>query len=168
MNLYKVTVPVAADSPDEAARTLIEALGADENSINDIGGIEVTPCPGPKRRVGLALATVAALLLGLTACSSGGDSEEKAAPVSATPSESPIAPECSEVWVAGETLDTDYKGCLDGGTLEGASSFRCGEGPNLFQHGSDFWAFGGQEIHEEPGGAANATAYSNAYNDCRN
>ncbi len=38
---YTVSIPVTADSPDEAALFVIAALGFDENSINDIGGVQV-------------------------------------------------------------------------------------------------------------------------------
>lgn len=43
MPRYTVNIPVTADTPGDAARILIDALGADENSINDIGGVEVSP-----------------------------------------------------------------------------------------------------------------------------
>jgi len=59
------------------------------------------------RAVGLAVATVA--LLATVAC--GG--EEK------PPSDDPLGvsdmPSCADVWVAGETLPSDYEGCLEDG-----------------------------------------------------
>jgi hypothetical protein len=49
MNDYRVGVPVKASSPAEAAQVIIIALGADENSINDIGGLTVEPVPEEKQ-----------------------------------------------------------------------------------------------------------------------
>lgn len=45
MTQYRVSVLVTADNPTEAARVLGEALGCDENSINDIGGVRVELVP---------------------------------------------------------------------------------------------------------------------------
>jgi hypothetical protein len=49
MSNYRVSVPVTADSPTEAAQALIEALGADSISINDIGGVVVDLVPDEKQ-----------------------------------------------------------------------------------------------------------------------
>jgi hypothetical protein len=38
---YTVIVPVTADTPADAARVVIDALGFDEHSINEIGGVQV-------------------------------------------------------------------------------------------------------------------------------
>lgn len=48
MTAYTVTVPVTADSPDEAARTILTGLGMDEHSANDIGGVEVHLVPADR------------------------------------------------------------------------------------------------------------------------
>lgn len=39
---YLVSVPVTADSPADAARVVAEAMGMDELSVNDIGGLQVS------------------------------------------------------------------------------------------------------------------------------
>ena len=49
MNSYTVAVPVRASSADEAAMVIAIALGADQHSINDIGGLRVTLVPAEKQ-----------------------------------------------------------------------------------------------------------------------
>lgn len=51
MNEYVVSIPVRAESAAEAARALIDALGADEHSINDIGGVRVSPVPEGEKQM---------------------------------------------------------------------------------------------------------------------
>ena len=110
-------------------------------------------------------ATSAAAVIALTLAGCGGDSDSNS-DGEESPDEA-LAPACSEVWVAGETLPEDSEGCMNGDTLEAAASFTCEDGSSLFQYGDDFWAFGGQEIHEEEGGAASAEAYKAAYDTCQ-
>lgn len=107
------------------------------------------------------IAASAASLLALTLSACGGNDDK-----TTNSDDEALAPACSEVWVAGQTLPADYEGCMNGGTLEAAASFNCEDGSSLFQFEDDFWAFGGQEIHEEAGGAASAEAYSEAYAAC--
>lgn len=110
------------------------------------------------------IAASAAALLALTLAACGDDSDS---PKSGGDNDEALAPKCSDVWVAGETLPEDYEGCMDGDTLEAAASFNCGDGSSLFQYADDFWAFGGQEIHEEAGGVASAEPYKEAYATCQ-
>lgn len=109
------------------------------------------------------IAASAAALLALTLAACGDDS---GSPKSVGDDEA-LAPKCSDVWVAGETLPEDYEGCMDGDTLEAAASFNCEDGSSLFQYADDFWAFGGKEIHEEAGGVASAEPYKEAYATCQ-
>jgi len=46
MTAYEVTVPVTADTPAEAKRVIVEAMGFDEHSINDIGEVRVNLVSG--------------------------------------------------------------------------------------------------------------------------
>jgi len=46
---YVVGVPVMADSPAKAAEIIGTALGFDQNSINEIGGLTVELVPEEKR-----------------------------------------------------------------------------------------------------------------------
>ena len=46
---YTVAVPVTAGSPAEAKQVVIDSLGADEYSINDIGGLQVELVPDEKQ-----------------------------------------------------------------------------------------------------------------------
>ncbi len=47
-NDYVVGVPVMADSPAQAAEIIGTALGFDQNSINEIGGLTVEAVPDEK------------------------------------------------------------------------------------------------------------------------
>ena len=49
MNIYDVTIPVTAATPADAKRALTEALGFDEQSINDIPGVRVDLVPDEKQ-----------------------------------------------------------------------------------------------------------------------
>ena len=49
MTEYTVAVPVRANSADEAAQVIAIALGADQHSINDIGGLRVELVPDEKQ-----------------------------------------------------------------------------------------------------------------------
>ena len=49
MSLYRVAVPVTADTPAEARRVIVIALGFDQHSINDIGGVRVELVPDEKQ-----------------------------------------------------------------------------------------------------------------------
>jgi len=46
---YAVSIPVVALSPAEAKRAVVDALGFDEHSINDIGGVQVALVPDEKQ-----------------------------------------------------------------------------------------------------------------------
>jgi len=46
---YRVTVNVTADSVTDAARVIGEALGFDEHSIHEIGGVQVELVPAEKQ-----------------------------------------------------------------------------------------------------------------------
>lgn len=110
--------------------------------------------------------SVAALALTLTACGGGGTS-------GAGQNDSPSAalkhdqPSCGDVWKAGAILPTGYIGCMDANGMRLiAAWFTCKDGTKLYQFGDDFWAYGGQAIHEEAGGAMNSKAYTKAYLTC--
>lgn len=115
------------------------------------------------RTVAPALALI--LTAALSAC---GSSSNDAANDTSGPTSSGASsvPSCGDVWKAGATLPADYDGCMNGDMLEAAAFFTCGDGSKLYQYASDFWAFGGKTIHEEPGGAAGAKAYKAAYGAC--
>ena len=48
MQKFRVGVPVTAEDAEQAAQVIIIALGADVNSINDIGGLTAEEIPDDK------------------------------------------------------------------------------------------------------------------------
>lgn len=48
VNEYVVSVPVRAENPDMAVQVIGIALGMDQHSVNDIGGLKVESVPDEK------------------------------------------------------------------------------------------------------------------------
>lgn len=95
-----------------------------------------------------------ASLLIFTAC---GDGDASGTSTSGTP-------ECSEVWVAGQTLPENYEGCTNGDEIEAAFSYDCEDGTSLFAN-DDFWVRTPGEIVAMDG--EDDPAYSKAFDDCK-
>jgi hypothetical protein len=121
--------------------------------------------------MGARLAVLAALLLVLTACGSEDEPEADRAssPTSeatgATPTPTPPtapattetpkklavpadAPRCKDVWVAGEDLPRDYKGCVLAGEYFRAEVLSCSSGQGIVRHERRFWAVRGGRISQ--------------------
>jgi len=79
---------------------------------------------------------LAAVLLAASLAACGGGSDEPTQEPAESPSESAAAaelPKCSDVWVDGKTLPTDYDGCVgDDGKTVAADVQPCGSGPEQF------------------------------------
>lgn len=105
----------------------------------------------------LTLATVATVLL-LAGCTSGEGSDDTAAapapdtsgsPTTATstPKDEP-APECDEVWKAGNKLPADYTTCLEDGQTAASDVVPCVDGSSLVVHLDTFYGITGHKISE--------------------
>jgi hypothetical protein len=79
---------------------------------------------------------LAAVLLAASLAACGGGNDEPTQEPVESPSESAATadlPQCSEVWVDGKTLPSDYDGCVrDDGNAVAADVKPCGSGPEQF------------------------------------
>jgi hypothetical protein len=91
--------------------------------------------------MGARLAVLAALLLVLTACGSEDEPE-------ADPASEPTSEACKDVWVAGEDLPRDYKGCVLAGEYFRAEVLSCSSGQGIVRHERRFWAVRGGRISQ--------------------
>lgn len=118
--------------------------------------------------MGARLVAAAALLVLLPGCGSDDDSDADrgVAPSSDTASPSPSAttssapatptapaipsdaPRCKDVWVAGEDLPRDYKGCVRGAEYLRAEVLSCSSGQGIVRHDRRFWAVRGGTISQ--------------------
>lgn len=130
--------------------------------------------------------SAAVLLLPLVLLAGCGDDESATAddPVtdestsqapSETPTEAPSAsaeptapakPQCSEIWVDGQTFPERYKGCLDGERLVQAESTYCEFGTRLFYYANSFYAVPNGPVNETDGPLAKDDSFQTALNKC--
>ncbi|WP_309647743.1 hypothetical protein [Nocardioides sp.] len=78
----------------------------------------------------------------------------------------PAKPQCSEVWVDGQTFPERYKGCLDGERLVQAESTYCEFGTRLFYYANSFYAVPNGPVNETEGALAKDPAFQKAINKC--
>lgn len=83
------------------------------------------------------IAPVAAALVLLSACTS--HTGNGASPTTLSNS-SPSLPQCSEIWVVGQTLPTDYDGCSKDATTEAAVTASCTDGDTFTTYEDRLWA----------------------------
>jgi len=117
-------------------------------------------------------------LLLLAGCGEGGtsavDDPTPSDETSTTPSPSPTdetsappsKPQCSEIWVDGQTFPERYKGCLDGERLVQAESTYCEFGTHLFYYANSFYAVPNGPVNETAGPLAKDPAFKTALNKC--
>jgi hypothetical protein len=97
------------------------------------------------------------LALTVAACGGGGEDAESAGT-------SGVMPDCSDVWVDGETLPEDYEGCTDGDTIAAAVTIECDSGIGTFVTYDDrFHALLGDTVTEA---STESDEYAKAYEDC--
>lgn len=106
-----------------------------------------------------------ALLLALTSCSSSdGDNKnpnEDGGPTSESAS-------CADIWVAGNTLPSDYDGCeISADLLEAAAVSECADGSKWTGYDDRFYAKLGGKIHEVTGEMADDRAYKLFVDECQ-
>ena len=78
----------------------------------------------------------------------------------------PTKPQCSEIWVDGQTFPERYKGCLDGERLVQAESTYCEFGTRLFYYAGSFYAVPNGPVNETEGPLAQDPAFKKAINKC--
>lgn len=98
------------------------------------------------------------LVLALAGCASNSEGSEESQAGSADD-----LPDCSEVWVDGETLDPEYSGCQVDGQPELPSPVQCESGDQLISYDDAFFAAAGGEITEAP---TDSSEYAAALEEC--
>lgn len=124
------------------------------------------------RRVGVASLLAAGLLLGVSAC--GDDTGDGGADSTGSASESPSAsastasatPDCAEVWTAGQTLPTSYKGCMSEGQMVAADRFECSSGQVLVTYGDRYYAVLGGPVNDVGKPLEASRQYRSAWRSC--
>lgn len=133
---------------------------------------------GPVVPRSIANAVAVTALLALPGCTAGTDSGESydsppglpATGVTLAPDGRDIAtvPRCTDVWVDGSTLPTDYDGCVDDSGDSVVIAAWIGDRCLITFEGdtSDFYSVRGGPITEVHGDMAADPAYAAAYADC--
>lgn len=98
-----------------------------------------------------------------TQSTSSAPTESTSTPPTEAP---PTKPQCSEVWVDGQTFPERYKGCLDGERLVQAESTYCEFGTRLFYYANSFYAVPNGPVNETEGALAKDPAFQTALNKC--
>ena len=88
-------------------------------------------------------------------------------PSEASTSAAPEGPDCSTVWVEGETLDRKYRGCVQDGVLVTAEKVGCSSGQTFVLFQDEFWAVKGGTIKRAAGGLAADEDYRADMAACR-
>ena len=115
---------------------------------------------------------LAAIALPLALAGCGGDDEPTATPTVTVSSadDEVMGPDCSDVWVVGQTLPDDYEGCVDdNGVFQVAVALPCSNGESELVSLEDeyLWVVTPGEIQQSPGEIAeDADGYGAAYRDC--
>lgn len=54
-------------------------------------------------------------------------------------------PACSDVWVAGQMLASNYEGCMRDGSIDAVTSVKCGDG-DLFTLDDELYGIPGEKV----------------------
>lgn len=86
----------------------------------------------------------------LAGCGEDGGASDDSSPGAATtsPSPSPSAPECTEVWQEGEKLPTGYDGCVADGSVVEPDTRLCSSGQILVRYSSTHYAVRGGPVQQ--------------------
>lgn len=95
-------------------------------------------------------------------------SESAIEPTEATSEPAPVdnSPQCSDIWVDGETFVAGYKGCFDGDSKVKVEARYCEFGTRLFTYADAFYAVPNGRINEVEGSLADSESYQTALNKC--
>lgn len=116
-----------------------------------------------------------AIPLGLALFSGCGDdsddvANDPAGSAGSAPSSSHSAagamPACGDVWKAGSTIPTRYRGCVDKGTVVKAAKMECASGQVLVTYGDAFYGVLGGPVNPVPGGLKASAKYRHAKLAC--
>lgn len=83
-----------------------------------------------------------------------------------TPSEPATSPQCSEIWVDGQTFPERYRGCFEGSEKIQAESTYCEFGTKLFFYDNRFYAVPNGPVNETDGALAKDPGFKTAINKC--
>lgn len=97
-----------------------------------------------------------------------GESPSSQAPSSDDGSDSPSSdlPACADVWVAGDTLPRDYRGCQEDGEAIKPDKHPCSYGTAIVEYADRFYAVSGKHINEVPS-LAESQQYKQALSACQ-
>jgi hypothetical protein len=113
---------------------------------------------------------VAVLLLAVGCGDDEGDAaEDPSADTSGSASVSGDAadlPACDTVWVAGETLPRDYRGCVQDGAAVKPDKHPCSYGAAIVQFADRFYAVTGKQVNEVPS-LADSEQFQQALTACQ-
>ena len=114
---------------------------------------------GRSYRRGMRLALgLSAAVLALAGCASDSEGSEESQAGSADD-----LPECSEVWIDGESLDSEYSGCLVDGQPSLPSFIPCESGDQFVDYEEAYFAVVGGEITEA---STDSAEYAAAFEEC--
>ena len=85
---------------------------------------------------------------------------------SSTPSEPATSPQCSEIWVDGQTFPERYRGCFEGAEEVPVDAAQCAFGTKLYVYDNRFYAVPNGPVNETDGPLAEDDAYKTAVNKC--
>lgn len=76
------------------------------------------------------------------------------------------SPQCSEIWVDGQTFPERYRGCFEGTEKIQAESTYCEFGTKLFFYDNRFYAVPNGPVNETDGALAKDPGFKTAINKC--
>lgn len=107
------------------------------------------------------------LVSGLSSCGDdAADAGSEAADEQTTPSSVEQEPRCEDVWVDGEKLPENYRGCSEGETWVKADIRRCESGQILVTYGDRFYGAKGFVVNDVGEPLTESKQYQRALHSC--